>query len=71
MGFPLATNDKTANSEERDQTARMCRLILLDTVCKMNSWLRTAGQEIKKWHVIVKGKTNERIDRRLFTCVDY
>ena len=31
-------NDRTADSAELDQTGRMCRLILLYTLHKRNSW---------------------------------
>ena len=37
------TYKKISDSEGQDQTARMCSLILLYTLCKMNPWTRTAG----------------------------
>ena len=36
-------NYRTAESAEQDQTARKCRLILLYTIQKINSWLLTKG----------------------------
>ena len=37
-GIPLIEfDDRTAESVEQDQTARMCRLILLYTIRKINS----------------------------------
>ena len=42
-GVPLTkVNDRTAESVEQDQTARMCRLILLYALRKMNSCSLTA-----------------------------
>ena len=35
--------DRVMRSAERDQTACMCWLILLYTLCKINPWLGTAG----------------------------
>ena len=35
--------DRAMRSAERDQTACMCWLILFYTLCKINSWLGTAG----------------------------
>ena len=42
------TNDRTVESVEQDQTARMCRLILVYTFRKINQWLRTVGYRFKK-----------------------
>ena len=36
-------NNRVAESAEQDQHARMCRLILLYTLRKVNLWLWTAG----------------------------
>ena len=44
LGGILCTEikDRPVESAEQDQTARMCSLILLYTLRKMNKWLRTA-----------------------------
>ena len=39
----IEINGRSAESAEQDQTARMCRLILLNTFRKINPWLRAAG----------------------------
>ena len=43
-GFALTEfyTNKTAESAEQDQTARMCSLILLYTLRKINQWMRAA-----------------------------
>ena len=38
----LTKNDRAAENVAQDQTARMCRLILLYTLRRINSWSRTA-----------------------------
>ena len=40
-------NDISAESAEQDQTARMCSLILLYTLRKINPRSRTAGQGLQ------------------------
>ena len=43
-GVSLAlTNDRSGESAEQDQTARMCRLILLYSLCKIKPKSRVAG----------------------------
>ena len=39
--------DGAAESAQQDQTARMCSLILLYPLCKINSWSKTAGYRLK------------------------
>ena len=47
MGISLTyTNDRAAGSVEQDQTARMCSLILLYTLRKINLWSRNAGERL-------------------------
>ena len=45
-------NDEAAERAEQDQTARMCRLIMLYTLRKPNPWCRIEGQGIKGEHMI-------------------
>ena len=46
MGLSLTkTNDRTAESPEQDQTARMCSLILLYTLRKINLWSQKSGRK--------------------------
>ena len=44
-GLLSVSNDKEVESAEQDQTARMCRLILLYTLRKIIAWSRTEGKE--------------------------
>ena len=45
VGFPLTEiNDRPAKSAQQDQTARMCSLILLNTLLKINLWSRAVDQ---------------------------
>ena len=50
------TSDRTAASAEQDQTARMCRLILLCTLRKIISWRRERHD---------KGKVKHRLNDKL------
>ena len=39
-------NDRALENPEQDQTANICRLILLHTVREINAWSEAAGQEL-------------------------
>ena len=53
MGFYSAeTNDKAAENKEQDQTSWMCGLILLFTLCKINSWLQMAVKRLTHSHTM-------------------
>ena len=45
------SNDRIAESAEQDQTARLCSLILLNTLRKINSWSRTTGKGLIKYQI--------------------
>ena len=46
-GFLLTkTNDMVVEIAEQDQTAHIFRHILLYSLCKIDAWLQTSGQEL-------------------------
>ena len=48
MGLSFTESiDRISESAEQDQTARMCRLILLYSLRKMNIWSRTVRDKLK------------------------